>query len=428
MNVIVDCLDEARIVTRDACRDRAIDVPHLLLDSGQTAPSIPIRERQGCLTAIGPACCVAPASRSLRACGDCADLVPGGFRVVVILVWVATAILAGVLLFLDPDSVRSEESAGANPLEQFFAPLWLRMLLITVIALLAVSATAIAGLRASLGGRGRRRVSLFECVLAVSLGFPAFAMAADQQFLLASIALLMLIGVEWFAHTRAVTSRAPRWLPAVAGAVALPWLVVLVAQPLDAVGSGGWTWAAIFWFAATFAVFGAYYGIVRASAARARRVRFTKRSDMRPGIAWACIAVVAVLILARFTVARSLFNESDALLWAPWAKAPMSWVLAALIASVIAFAAIRSSANPFRQYGERLVSGVIAGAGEVLELVLSWFAVIVGMTVAIFTGSKEVSTASSIGTTCRNYFCCVRWSESSACPGSIARGDERSGG
>jgi len=317
------------------------------------------------------------------------DLVPGGFRVVVILVWVATAILAGVLLFLDPDSVRSEESAGANPLDQFFAPLWLRMLLITVIALLAVSATAIAGLRASLGGRGRRRVSLFECVLAVSLGFPAFAMAADQQFLLASIALLMLIGVEWFAHTRAVTSRAPRWLPAVAGAVALPWLVVLVAQPLDAVGSGGWTWAAIFWFAATFAVFGAYYGIVRASAARARRVRFTKRSDMRPGIAWACIAVVAVLILARFTVARSLFNESDALLWAPWAKAPMSWVLAALIASVIAFAAIRSSANPFRQYGERLVSGVIAGAG-VLELVLSWFAVIVGMTVAIFTGSKEV--------------------------------------
>lgn len=317
------------------------------------------------------------------------NLVPGGFRTIVIAVWILTAALAVVLLFLDPAAFHSEVANTDNLLDLFFAPLWLRMLLVSVIALLAVSATGITALRASLGNRDRRDVVLFEVVLALSLGFPAFAMAADRQLLLATIALLGLIGVEWFAHARAVTSRATPLIPAVACAVALPWLVLLIAQPLGAAGSGGWTWAAIFWFAATFAVFGAYYGIVRASEARANRVHFTKRRDLRPFVAWACIAAVAVLMLARFTVARNLFNESDARLWDPWAKAPMSWMLASVIGTVIAIAAVRSSVKPFRRYGERRVLGVIAGTG-VMNLALSWLAIIAGMTVAVFDGSGNI--------------------------------------
>ena len=117
----------------------------------------------------------------------------------------------------------------------------------------------------------------------------------------------------------------------------------IAAQPSGAVASGGWTWASLFWFAATFAVFGAYYGIVRASEVRTRRLTFTRRRDLRPAVAWTCIVVVAALILIRLTVARGVFSEGDAQLWTPWQKAPMSWALALLVASLIAVAAVRSS-------------------------------------------------------------------------------------
>jgi hypothetical protein len=96
------------------------------------------------------------------------DLVPWGFRGVIIAIWVAAAAVAFVLLFSDPATIGSG-STGGNPLDVFLAPLWLRMLLVAVIGVLAVSATAMTGLWASLGGHRRRCSSaLFKSVLAAS--------------------------------------------------------------------------------------------------------------------------------------------------------------------------------------------------------------------------------------------------------------------
>jgi hypothetical protein len=123
-------------------------------------------------------------------------------------------------------------------------------------------------------------------VLAVSAGFPAFALAAEQQFVLACVAVIAFAVVETVAHLRAVTRRGSASIPIVAGAVLVPWLVLIAAQPSGAVASGGWTWASLFWFAATFAVFGAYYGIVRASEVRTRRLTFTRRRLVAVLRAW----------------------------------------------------------------------------------------------------------------------------------------------
>jgi hypothetical protein len=96
--------------------------------------------------------------------------------------------------------------------------------------------------------------------------------------------------------------------------------------------------------------------------------------------------VVIALVLARSTIGRDLFNEWDAQIWAPWQKAPMSWVIAVFVGTVITVAAVRSSRDPFRRHRERLVAGSIAATG-VMELALSWLAVVIGMVVAIFSGA-----------------------------------------
>jgi hypothetical protein len=316
------------------------------------------------------------------------DRVRGGYRVVLIAIWVLTAIVAVVLLFMDPDAVGTEAATLEDPVDRFFAPLWLRMLLMVAIAVLAVGACVLAALRAELDGRWIRRGAIrFEVVLAVSAGFPAFALAAEQQFVLAGVAAIAFAAVETVAHLHAVRRRGSASIPIVAGVALVPWLVLIAAQPIGAVASGGWTWASLFWFAATFAVFGAYYGIVRASELRTRRLTFTRRRDLRPAVAWTCIAVVVALVLIRLTVARGVFSEGDAQLWAPWQKQPMSWVLALLVASLIAVTAVRSSRRPLRRHGDRLVAGVIAATG-VMELALSWLAIVVGMVVAILSGAS----------------------------------------
>jgi hypothetical protein len=315
------------------------------------------------------------------------DRVRGGYRAVLIAVWVLIAIVAMVLLFMDPDAVGTEAATLEDPVDRFFAPLWLRMLLMVAIALLAVGACVLAALRADLDGRWTRRGEIrFEVVLAVSAGFPAFALAAEQQFVLACVAAIAFAGVETVAHLHAVTRRGSASIPMVAGAVLVPWLVLIAAQPSGAVASEGWTWASLFWFAATFAVFGAYYGIVRASEVRTRRLTFTRRRDLRPAVAWTCIVVVAALVVMKLTVARGVFSEGDAQLWAPWQKAPMSWALALLVAFLITVGAVRSSRKPLRRRGDRLVAGVIAATG-VIELALSWLAIVVGMVVAIVSGA-----------------------------------------
>jgi hypothetical protein len=96
--------------------------------------------------------------------------------------------------------------------------------------------------------------------------------------------------------------------------------------------------------------------------------------------------VVTALVLARSTIGRDLFNEWDAQIWAPWQKAPTSWMIAGLVGTVITVAAVRSSRDQFRRHRDRLVAGAIAATG-VIELALSWLAVVIGMVVAIFSGA-----------------------------------------
>ncbi|MFE6257192.1 hypothetical protein [Agromyces sp. NPDC057865] len=321
------------------------------------------------------------------------DRVHGGFLMVLLTLWVSAVVTAVVLVFMDPDQVNLQPASGGDPVDRFFAPLWLREVLMAAIAVLAVSACVLAALSADLGGaRSQRREVRYEVVLAVAAGFPAFALAADRQLLLAGIASVAFLGVEITAHLPVIGRRGWASIPIIAALVLVPWLIMLIAQLFGGVPSGGWTWASLFWFAATFAVFGAYYGLVRASEVRVKGLAFTKRRDLRPAVAWTCVLIVLGLVILRSTVANGLFNESDAEIWTPWQKAPTSWVIAASVAMFIALAAVRSSIRPFRRYGERLIAGTIAATG-VLELVLSWVAVVIGMIVAIVSGANVLPDA-----------------------------------
>ena len=95
--------------------------------------------------------------------------------------------------------------------------------------------------------------------------------------------------------------------------------------------------------------------------------------------------MAAAIVAVRLTVARDLFPPPDPDLWSPFAKNPLSWVVAAIVAGLIVVIAVRASRHPLTRFGERRVVAALAVLGN-LHLVVSVAVITVGMVVAAATG------------------------------------------
>ncbi|WP_427016596.1 hypothetical protein ACQCSX_17975 [Pseudarthrobacter sp. P1] len=316
------------------------------------------------------------------------DMIPRRHLAFVLGCWAATVVLVAIVVFGDPSSIlRPQQTADGDPVAGFEAPLWFRLALSAVVGVLAVTGVVVMTMaRTARIPRARRSRVLPEAVLAIVAGFPALAMAADRATVFAIGATALFVFVEVLVHLM-WEGKGAAAAPPVGVVVALPWLLMFAYQFTPLPGTSSWSWLAIFWFAATFAAFGTYYGIVKASESRVRLVRQRQRRRLPPGVVLAVVLAAAAVLALRFTVARGIFSEYDGRIWDPWHKLPMSWIHAAAVASLLAFIAVRSARRPLIRRGVRRVSSAISVAG-ILQLALSWIAVVVGMAVTAVSGAS----------------------------------------
>jgi hypothetical protein len=87
----------------------------------------------------------------------------------------------------------------------------------------------------------------------------------------------------------------------------------------------------------------------------------------------------------RLTVARELFPTPDPELWSPFAKAPISWAHAVVVAALVVAVAARSVRHPLRRARERRITAALAVAGNA-DLALGIAVIIVAMALAAVTG------------------------------------------
>jgi len=321
------------------------------------------------------------------------DLVAVQYRYLIFGCWFVSAVLAVVLL-LDPSTIVIPLQGSTQDLSGgFVAPLWFRLSVSASIGLLAVVAIELTELRRALGRNKRIGSSVVvpEMVLAACAGFPALVLAADRASLFAITAVVLFILAELSFHI--ARARAPRRAAGVGTvAVALPWGLVLVYQlfPQPAVGSH--VWIALFWFAAILASFGAFYAIAQASESRVRFVSFRHRSDFRPSTLVIIVLVAAAVLVSRFTVLREVFGKDDASVWVPRFTAPMSWMHAVLVASLLAFVVYQSFQRPLRRLAERRVSALVAAVGTI-DIWISGLVATFGLVVLAVWGRDYLPTA-----------------------------------
>lgn len=258
---------------------------------------------------------------------------------------------------------------AADGLTGFAAPLWFR-LLITLAGAGVTGAAVVAQLtRRERGIRG-------ELAIAGLVVLPPLTLLADHAWLFALAAGLLALAAE--ASMRLAFARA---VPALLAAGT--WLVLLVYQfsPSGALRSS-WVWIALFGAAAAFAAFGAYYGVARAAESRSRGVRFLFTRRWHPLGSLAITLVALALVVLRFTVLRELFPAPDPALWTPWSRSPVSWLLAALVAAVLAVVAVRSARRPLLRVGQRRVTATLAVLGN-LHLVIGAALILIGLVMAV---------------------------------------------
>ena len=305
------------------------------------------------------------------------DLVPVRTLVWILSCWALTIVAAGVVLLPGiTDGITAQQSDAGGLLGRFDAPLGIRVLLLVAAAVLAGALVLAAGLR---DGHPIAR----ESGLAAAGGFPILALAADRQWVLAAAALVALAMAEIVAH-RAVGAR-PAGPFVVAFLVAAAWGALLVAQFTTPDAASGWTWIALFGFAAAFAAFGGYYGVARAAESRSRRLRPLFRDDLPTLAVAGLVAAAVVLTTLRLTIARDLFPDPDPRLWTPFVANPASWVHATAVAALVVVIAARSVRHPLLRSRERRVTAALAVAGNA-DLALGVVAIIVGMLVAAVSG------------------------------------------
>ena len=315
--------------------------------------------------------------------------VPAPYLVWAVACWILTLLTAAAILIPGLTAGVDAEQAGSSELiGRFAAPLRIRLLVAAAGAVLTGTLLVVLLIRERLNPGGARRVAR-EIALVAAGGFPAFALAADQEWVFAGAALVLFAFAELAAHRPEVLgpeNSAPGATVLAGALAASTWVVLLVAQVGVANGgAGSWVWLALFGFAAAFAAFGSYYGVARAAESRSQVFRPLFRDDLPVAAAFGIVLLAAVLVVLRLTVARDLFPDPDPSLWSPFAEAPISWVHAILVAALVVIVAARSVGRPLRRSRERGVTAALAVAGNAY-VVLALGVILAGMLVAIVTG------------------------------------------
>jgi hypothetical protein len=303
------------------------------------------------------------------------DLVPARDLVWIVACWTLTVVAVVIILFPgSTDGIVARQAGSSGLIGLFMAPLGIRVFLLGAAALLA--GTLVLVLRRSDAGAVAR-----ELGLAVAAVFPTLALLADRQWALAGIALVLAAAAEVIAHRPAVRGTDT----AVAVLATATWGVLLVEQFVAEDAADGWTWIALFGFAAVFAAFGSYYGVARAAESRSRRLQPLFRDDLPPAAVVGIVAVVVVLTALRLTVARDLFPTPDPRLWTPLETPPISWLHAALVAGLVVVLAARSVRHPLRRSQERRMTAALAVAGNA-ELAAGVAVILAGMVISAASG------------------------------------------
>jgi hypothetical protein len=315
------------------------------------------------------------------------DRIPAAYLVWVIACWALTLILAvAILLPGGTDGIVAQQTGTSDLVGRFTAPLGIRLLIVAACGTLA--GTLLVGLlvRERLDPHPAHRM-LREVALAAAGGLPVLALAADREWVFAGAALVLLGLAEVAAHRPPATSTTGAVL--VGLLVAATWAVLFVAQLTTATAAGGWTWIALFGFAAAFAAFGSYYGVARAAESRVGWMRPLFRDDLPPAAVAGVVAAVVVLAVVRLTIARDLFPAPDPQLWSPFTKAPVSWLHSALVAALIVVVAVRSVRRPLSHSRERRVTAALAIAGNA-HLAAGVVVILIGMAVAALSGGFAI--------------------------------------
>jgi hypothetical protein len=314
------------------------------------------------------------------------DLLPVPYRIWFVLSVVVSLGLAAVILI--PGLTDAVAAEGEGAIAQFFAPFAFRLAVLTGVAILVGASVVWVLLRDRMPSRDmlRRDAVLREAlILAVAL-FPAFALVADAQLVRALIAIVP--GVALIVLTHLPRVRASHWGNAGAGLIAtLTWLTLHDYQSTEAGSSSdSWLWVSLFGTAAAFAAFSSYYGVAVAAESRSSRLTFLYRADLHPVLVLGIVVACAGLVGLRLTVGRELFPEPDPQLWSPFAKSPLSWLIALVVATLLVVVAVRASRRPLTRFGERRIVAALATLGN-LELVISVVVIATGMGVAAVTGA-----------------------------------------
>jgi hypothetical protein len=312
------------------------------------------------------------------------DLLRGGYLALAIACWVFTGVMAVVLLVPGlVEEARFFEIPGGFAV--FFAPLWLRVTLAAAATVLVMVGVTSALLSAGFAEHGRATTVAREVGIAATALYPAFALSADRSWQPALVALALALVAEAVIHFPVTKPR-----PLAGATVGLPWLVLLAYQFTRIAGEVSWVWLALFWFAASFAAVSLFYGVARAAESRSRALHFLFRNDLRPLVVVAIVGAAFAILILRLTLGRDAINATDAFLWNPWPKQPMSWVLAGIVSVLIVVTAIRASRRPLARLGERRVTVAIGAIGTV-EMPIALVVVITGMVIAAITGTAWAS-------------------------------------
>lgn len=306
------------------------------------------------------------------------DLVPARHLAWILACWALTLVAVVVVLIpgaTDGITAAPAPQAGESALiGRFTAPLGIRLFLIGAAAVLAGSFVLRMRLRAA-------PPVAREAGLALVLGFPLLALLADRQWGFAALALVLVVAAEVAAHVPAFRGGGMLVALLTTGV----WVVLMVAQFAVEDAATGWTWIALFGFAAAFAAFGSYYGVARAAESRTRWLRPLFRDDL-PTLAVAGLVAAAVVLTGlRLTVARDLFPDPDPALWTPLRTSLVSWVHAALVAALVVVVAAVSVRHPLRRSRERRVTAALAIAGNA-DLAVGVAVIVAGMVVAAVSG------------------------------------------
>lgn len=320
------------------------------------------------------------AQRLIRARDDVArraqrarlDRVDGDGAFGIVVAWIAAAPIAWAIFI--GVALPPLDSFGATSIVVGMAPAWIR-----IIIYLGAGAMVVAGTIASLARLGSRRVAGAAPAALVLI----LSVAAGGLAVVGLVARGQSAGAYWSAGC-------------LAAGVVLASLVIVVAVVGRPVRNGISRAAASILLAAPFLflAFGtsgpmedpyvdpfwvtlssilvsavcvsAFYGFSTAGASRASRVRaHAARFRGLPAATVVAAGVVALLLL-RFTVARTVFDDDgalgDAALWS--LRSPESWPLAAAVGGLIVWLAFRSESAPLRESGLGWAVGALTAGGS----------------------------------------------------------------